>query len=414
VVLALRGALTATDSVALRNALGEHLLKTGAPREALVEFEAGLSLSATDREALSGAARAARAAGHTDRARAYELALVPSMPPSLAPAPPSFPERTADAEGGTASVRRDAPHALRLVGEGGEGQEDAPPPSLTFADVAGMDEVKLRLTRSFLLPMRNPEMFKKFGKRIGGGLALYGPPGCGKTYLARAVAGERGARFVNIGLSEVLDMWFGESERKLHELFESARRRQPTVVFFDEIDALGQRRSQLKGAAGRTIVNQLLLELDGFGGRNDGVFFLSATNHPWDLDPALRRPGRFDRLVFVPPPDTEARRRILSLKLDGRPVVAALDLARAARSSEGFSGADLAAVVESATELAIEASLATGKERPIDDALLARALADVRPSTRPWFELARNYALYANEGGVYDDLLPRLKALGLS
>jgi SpoVK/Ycf46/Vps4 family AAA+-type ATPase len=228
------------------------------------------------------------------------------------------------------------------------------------------------------------------------------------------VAGEIGARFLDVGLNEVLDMWFGESERKLHELFESARRRQPTLVFFDEVDALGQRRTHLKGAAGRTLVNQLLSELDGFSGRNQGVFFLAATNHPWDLDPALRRPGRFDRLVFVPPPDAEGRRAILALKLAGRPVVPGVDLKALALRTEGFSGADLAALVEGATELAIEASLADGRERPIDDGLLRKALQDLRPSTRPWFEVARNHALYANEGGVYDDLLLHLKRLGLA
>jgi len=242
---------------------------------------------------------------------------------------------------------------------------------------------------------------------------LYGPPGCGKTFLARAVAGEIGARFVNVGLADVLDMWFGESERRLHEIFESARRRAPTLLFFDEVDALGQRRTTLKGSAGRTLVNQFLSEMDGFAGRNEAVFVLGATNHPWDLDPALRRPGRFDRLLFVPPPDAAARRRIFELKLKNRPH-ARIDLDAAARASDGFSGADIDAVVETATELAIEASLKGGEEHAIDDALLTRALRDVRPSSRPWFETARNFVLYANEGGLYDELLVHLKKLGLN
>jgi SpoVK/Ycf46/Vps4 family AAA+-type ATPase len=269
------------------------------------------------------------------------------------------------------------------------------------------------LERSFLGPLRNPELHRKFGKRIGGGLILYGPPGCGKTLFARALAGELGARLVAIGLDDVLDMWFGESERRLHELFEEARKDAPTVLFLDEVDALGQRRSQLKGAAGRTLVNQLLAELDGLQNRNEGVYVLAATNHPWDLDPALRRPGRFDRLVFVAPPDEPARAAILALKLRDRLCAPTLDLARLARATDGMSGADLDAIVERATEFAIEASQA-GPERPIDDATLARALREVRPSTRAWFDLARNYVLYANVGGVYEDLHAYLRKVGLA
>jgi SpoVK/Ycf46/Vps4 family AAA+-type ATPase len=276
-----------------------------------------------------------------------------------------------------------------------------------------MDDVKAILERSFLLPLKKPELYAKFNKRVGGGLVLYGPPGCGKTYLARAIAGEIGARFLNIGLSDVLDMWFGESEKKLHELFENARRFAPTVVFFDEVDALGQRRAQLKGAAGRTLVNQLLSELDGFGGKNDGVFVLGATNHPWDLDPALRRPGRFDRLVFVPPPNVEARRVIFDLKLEDRPRAPALDLGWAAKQTEQYSGADLEAIVERATEMAIEASMKNDREVPIDASMLERAIKETRASTRAWFETSRNYAIYANEGGTYDDLLVHLRKMGL-
>jgi SpoVK/Ycf46/Vps4 family AAA+-type ATPase len=271
-----------------------------------------------------------------------------------------------------------------------------------------------RLNRSFLLPLQQPDVFARFGKSMRGGLLLYGPPGCGKTFLARALAGEIGARFLSIGLSDVLDMWLGESERKLHELFENARRQAPTLLFFDEVDALGQRRTQLKHSAGRNVVNQFLAELDGVDGRNRDLFVLGATNHPWDLDPALRRPGRFDRMVFVPSPDLAARQRILGLKLAGRPAATALDLAGLARRTDGFSGADLEALVDSATELAFERSVASGGVQPIDDALLAAALRDLRPSTGPWLETARNYAVYANEGGVYDDLLAYLRTRGMA
>lgn len=415
VVLALRAAIAAADSAELRVALGEHLLRAGDPAGALAELEAGLRLAPASPTLLDAASRAAAAAGDGGRAHAYRLAAAAQgrAAPTPTPTPPEEHDWNPDdpeEDEEPFEPRRE----LRLVSSDGEVVEDEPPPKLSFADVAGMEELKERLERSFLGPLRDPETYRRFGKKIGGGIVLYGPPGCGKTFLARALAGEIGARFTEVGLSSVLDMWFGESERKLHELFENARRRAPTVLFFDEVDALGQRRSHLKGTAGRNLVNQLLSEMDGFATRNEGVFFLAATNHPWDVDPALRRPGRFDRLAFVPPPDAAARERVLALKLAGRPLAPGLDLARLARATDGFSGADLSAVVEAATELAIEATRKKGKEQPIDDASLARAVKDVRPSTRAWFEVARNHAIYANEGGAYDDLLEHLRRMKLA
>jgi SpoVK/Ycf46/Vps4 family AAA+-type ATPase len=335
----------------------------------------------------------------------------PTSTPTSTPTPTSNATSTSNANATLTSTRADArPPRLRLVTE-----EDAPDaPALTLAGVVGLDDLKARLDRSFLSPLRDPDLHRRFGKKVGGGLLLYGPPGCGKTFLARALAGELAARFVSIGLTDVLDMWLGESERRLHELFETARRSAPTVLFFDEVDALGQRRSNLRGAAGRNVVNQLLAEMDGVDCSNEGLFFLAATNHPWDVDPALRRPGRFDRLIFVPPPDEPARMRILELVLAGRPVAPGTNLAPLARSTADYSGADLRALVETATELAIEATKRHGADQPIDTALLSRAAKDVRASTRAWFEVARHHAVYANEGGTYDELLEQLRRMKLA
>ncbi len=293
------------------------------------------------------------------------------------------------------------------------GDPDVEAPKLTLADVGGLEEVKRRLTTSFLAPMRNPELRKLFGKSLRGGLLLYGPPGCGKTFLARAVAGELGARFFAVGLHDVLDMWLGKSERNLHQVFETARRFSPCVLFLDEVDALGMKRSNLTHSAGRNVVVQLLNELDGIAQQNEGVFVLAATNQPWDVDPALRRPGRFDRMLLVLPPDDQARRAILASHLRDRPVEG-VDVARLAARTDGFSGADLRLVCEAAAESALEASVESGVARPIGMADLERAVAETAPSTRPWFEVARNYALFANESGTYDDLIAYLKKLRMA
>jgi SpoVK/Ycf46/Vps4 family AAA+-type ATPase len=300
--------------------------------------------------------------------------------------------------------------ALRLI-QGGADEDtfiEVEPPRITLADVAGMEQVKRRLDVAFLGPMRNPEMRKLYGKSMRGGLLLFGPPGCGKTYIARATAGELGAKFISVGLADVLDMWLGQSERNLHEIFETARRNVPCVLFFDEIDALGRKRSLVRQSAERNTVNQLLTELDSVGSSNEGLFVLAATNHPWDVDSALRRPGRFDRVLLVLPPDPPARSAILQMNLEDKPTEK-IDTARIANLTEGFSGADLAHLCETATEFAMEDSIASGEPRPICQADLKKALKELRPSTTPWFETARNYAQFANEGGVYDELLEYMR-----
>jgi AAA+ superfamily predicted ATPase len=277
-----------------------------------------------------------------------------------------------------------------------------------LADVAGMQQVKERLENAFLLPMRNPELRRLYGKSLRGGLLLYGPPGCGKTFIARAVAGELGARFYPVSLVDVLDMYIGESERKLRAIFDTARRNAPCVLFLDEVDAIGHKRTDLRGSGLRSVVQALLSELDGASESNDGVFVLAATNHPWDVDSALRRPGRFDRMLLVLPPDEAARQAVLRLHLRQRPVEN-IDLKPLAKRTEGYSGADLAHVCETAAERAMADSVRSGDVRGIRQDDLTAAIAEIRPSTGPWLEIARNVAQFGNESGTYDDLLAYLK-----
>jgi SpoVK/Ycf46/Vps4 family AAA+-type ATPase len=217
------------------------------------------------------------------------------------------------------------------------------------------------------------------------------------------------ASFFSIGISDVLDMWHGQSEQKLHALFETARRARPTVLFFDEIEALGGNRLDMRQHFQRTLVNQFLAELDGAEGDNTDVLIIGATNSPWHVDSALRRPGRFDKIVFVEPPDEEARREILGLHLQGKPAAADVDLPRLARAAEGYSGADLRALVDTAAEEALREALRSGHMGPLTTAMLERALRQSRPSTTEWLTTAKNYAVYSNEGGLYDEVITYLK-----
>ena len=285
---------------------------------------------------------------------------------------------------------------------------DAEHAGLTLAEVAGMTEVKQRLEAAFLAPMRNPDLRRLYGKSLRGGLLLYGPPGCGKTFIARAVAGELGAKFITVSFADIIDMFVGQSERNIHELFEIARRNAPCVLFLDEVDAIGQKRSQLRHTPMRSAVNQLLLELDDVANANEGVFLLAATNHPWDVDSALRRPGRFDRTLLVLPPDADARVGVFRYHLRERPV-AGVDLAKLASLTDGYSGADIAHICESAAEQALMDSVRLGEPRMIGNPDLEAAISEVKPSLGAWFDTARNVALFANEGGAYDDLAAYLR-----
>lgn len=280
----------------------------------------------------------------------------------------------------------------------------------SFADVAGMEDVKEALRVKLLLPIQQPELFAAFGKRAGGGVLLYGPPGAGKTHLARAAAGELGAAFVTVGLADILDMYVGSSERNLRATFDLARRHRPCVLFFDEVDALAGRRSDMRQTANRQLVNQFLAELDGVDqSANEGVLVLAATNAPWYIDVAFRRPGRFDQLVFVPPPDAEARAAILRILCRDKPL-AEVDFAAVAKVTEQFVGADLKGVVDRAVEAKLQESIRAGRPIPLSTRDLLTAAKAARPtSVREWMATARNYVMHANESGAWDELMPYIQ-----
>lgn len=278
----------------------------------------------------------------------------------------------------------------------------------SFKDIGGMENIKKEISLKIIKPLEHQELYKAYGKKIGGGILLYGPPGCGKTHIARATAGEINANFINVGINDILDMWIGSSEKNLHQIFEKARESKPCVIFIDEIDALGANRNDINKTAGRTVINQFLAELDGIDSDNDGILVIGATNAPWYLDPAFRRPGRFDRIIFVSPPDIEARSSIFNIQLKDKPTET-IDYTSLAKSAVEFSGADIKAAIDVAIENKLEASFSDGIPKPLKTKDIVKAIKKVKPSTKEWFNSAKNYALYANDSGLYDEILSYLK-----
>lgn len=301
------------------------------------------------------------------------------------------------------------PEKIKIGGPNSEDEDqdnyiDIERPKISFADVGGMEDLKEEIRMKIIHPLEHPEIYKAYGKKIGGGILMYGPPGCGKTHLARATAGEINANFIPVGISDILDMYIGQSEKNLHAIFEKARRLKPCVLFFDEVDALGASRTDMRTSAGKHVINQFLAEMDGVQYDNEGILILGATNMPWHLDPAFRRPGRFDRIIFVPPPDDSARASILEIKLKDKPIDN-IDFTKIAKRAKDFSGADLEAVIDRAIEGKLADAMKQGVPTPLTTSDLEKATKLQKATTKEWFSTAKNYALFANDSGLYDDIL---------
>ncbi len=392
--------------------LGRAYLALSRPGPAVVALEdaakSGPSLFPPSARVLL--AEALRRTGEHDRAR-YQYRQAIEDDPSVAD--PALAEAL-----GAPAPRRDAPAGPQNTASHDENDPfddhapnriiDVERPTVTFSDIGGMDKVKEEIRLKIIHPLTHPELYKAYGKSTGGGILLYGPPGCGKTHIARATAGEVKARFISVGINDILNMWIGESERNLHSIFEQARAAKPCVLFFDEVDALGASRADLRSSGTRQLVNQFLSELDGIDSRNDGLLILAATNAPWHVDPAFRRPGRFDRILFVPPPDAAARSSITRIMLAGKPCES-IDHDAVAKKTDGFSGADIRNLIDVAIEAKLREAMKKGRPEPLRTADLLAAAKSLRPTTHDWFSTARNYALFSNQGGLYDDVLEYLK-----
>jgi len=257
-------------------------------------------------------------------------------------------------------------------------------PSVHWNEIGGLEEVKSQLVEAVEWPIKKPEIFKKMGIAPPKGVLLYGPPGCGKTLLARAVATESEANFISIKGPEVFSKWVGESEKAIREVFRKARTAAPAVVFFDEFDALVPRRGMGHADSGvsERVISQLLTEMDGLVTLED-VLVIAATNRPDILDPAVLRPGRFDRLIFVPSPDEKTRFRILEIYAKGMPLAKDIDLSRMASLTKGYSGADLEAMCREAAMISLRRNLEAEHVTSED---FKKAMDKIGPSITPDME----------------------------
>jgi transitional endoplasmic reticulum ATPase len=254
-------------------------------------------------------------------------------------------------------------------------------PSIRFADVAGLDEVKEEIRLKMIYPFEHPELALKFGVKGGGGVLLYGPPGTGKTMMAKATAGEIDATFFRVSSADLLSKWVGEAEQNVKKLFDAAAAEARAIIFIDEIEALLPARKDEGSSVMQRVVPQILQGMEGFDKKStQTVLFMGATNVPWQLDPAVMRPGRFDDKILIPLPDLAARRKMLDLCLGKRPVAADVDFDALAQRLDGYSGADIKYICDRGAQIPFLRSIATGQDGDITRQILDETI-DTAPRT---------------------------------
>lgn len=251
-------------------------------------------------------------------------------------------------------------------------------PDISFNDVAGLEAVKNAIRIKMIYPMQHPELYSALGKKSGGGVLLYGPPGTGKTMIAKAIAHEVGAKFYAVKCSDIVSKWVGESEKNIAELFDTARRDDRAIVFFDELDSLFYKRG--KDTHNDRRVNELLQQIDGFNGQSGSVLILGATNNPWSVDDAAMRPGRFSQKIYVGLPDAPARAFLISHSLKKVKCDEVIDIQSIVDCTEGYSGADIKELIDRATDFPLERSLSSGTVSGLRASDIEKALRVVRRS----------------------------------
>lgn len=276
---------------------------------------------------------------------------------------------------------------------------------INFDSVGGLQDLKEEIRFKIIEPMKRPKLYSYYGKSIGGGILMHGPPGCGKSLIAKATATEAGTSFMHVKSSDLKSKFVGETEKNIAELFEKAREQQPVIIFFDEFEVLGGDRTESL-AHEKNAVAQLLTEMDGMDTKdNDNqILLLAATNEPWSIDPALRREGRFGTTIFVTPPDFEARKEILRINMEDRPTKN-LDYDRLAEMTEGFSGADMKAVCEQATNIPLRETLQTKVKRKISMKDMETAIEENKSVMKQWFAKAKEQVERRNLTDAFPELV---------
>lgn len=277
-------------------------------------------------------------------------------------------------------------------------------PKIGFSDIGGLENVKEEIRKAIIYPFSHKELYQMYGQKAGEGILLYGPPGCGKTMMAKAAAKECAADFISVKTSSIVSKWVGASEKNIKQVFETARQSEKAIIFFDEIDSVAGRRSESEDYAKR-VVNELLAQMDGVDTADDDLLVLAATNEPWAIDPALRRPGRFSKLVFIPEPDIDARAAIFSLNMKKRPIADDVDVVSLAKMTESYSGADISAICKEAADIPLGEALKGGEARNIEMRDFEAAIERRKPSILSWYIEAKAAIKKTGETDVFSELI---------